>query len=75
VPPSLPPSISADILVNDNVAKERLMATSESIANFDSRNADSGHGDSEDYFVPSMRGGASKPLEHEVGLVTSIIRY
>jgi hypothetical protein len=51
------------------------MATSESIANFDSRNADSGHGDSEDYFVPSMRGGASKPLEHEVGLVTSIIRY
>jgi hypothetical protein len=52
------------------------VAKSEGVASLDMCNPNSTHGDSEDYFVPSMRGKApsieaSKPTRHEVGLVSS----
>jgi hypothetical protein len=72
--------MSADISIADNVTKEMYKAAIGGVADFDVRNADSSYGDSEDFFVPSMRGGApsakaSKPPEHEVGLDSSIIKY
>jgi hypothetical protein len=75
-PPQLPPFASANIPVEGNVSEEMQVAKSEGVASLDMCNPNSTHGDSEDYFVPSMRGKApsieaSKPTRHEVGLVSS----